>query len=117
MKLNWLKEVHNISPSLPEKRARIKDMVQVAVAASPLPASCRICTDNDGTSSATYFECKAILASLSKVEGACNIFGQYNFPYLKDWSNILKLWEENSSYLADSAETLIDMHHQYPVRK
>ncbi|GBM61360.1 CDK5 regulatory subunit-associated protein 3 [Araneus ventricosus] len=54
-----------------------------------------------------YFHCKRILEILKETESSTkNIFGQYSSQRMKDWLEIVKLYEKDNIYIAEAAQLL-----------
>lgn len=54
-----------------------------------------------------YFTCKQIFEMLKQTEAdSKNIFGYYSSQRMKDWQEILSLYEKNNVYLADAAQII-----------
>ncbi|KAK7789713.1 hypothetical protein R5R35_014753 [Gryllus longicercus] len=55
-----------------------------------------------------YFHCKNIIEILRETEASSrNIFGSYGSQRMKDWQEIVKLYEKDSVYLAEVAQMLM----------
>jgi len=68
----------------------------------------------------TYFDGKKIFAFLEKTTESPvkNMFGQYNSPLLKEWNALLKAWERDNIYLAESSRYLVQYTtHECPAMK
>ncbi|XP_041371768.1 CDK5 regulatory subunit-associated protein 3-like [Gigantopelta aegis] len=66
-----------------------------------------------------YFHCLKILKLLKDTEtGKKTIFGQYASQRLKDWSEIIKLYEKDGVYLAEMAQMVIrNVNYEVPALK
>ncbi|XP_035214668.1 CDK5 regulatory subunit-associated protein 3-like isoform X1 [Stegodyphus dumicola] len=55
-----------------------------------------------------YFHCLRIVELLKETESSTkNIFGQYSSQRMKDWVEIVKLYEKDNIYLAEAAQLLV----------
>ncbi|XP_049770734.1 CDK5 regulatory subunit-associated protein 3 [Schistocerca cancellata] len=55
-----------------------------------------------------YFHCKKIVEILKETEAdSRNFFGSYGSKRMKDWQEVLRLYEKDNVYLADAAQMLI----------
>ncbi|KAG8190596.1 hypothetical protein JTE90_017861 [Oedothorax gibbosus] len=55
-----------------------------------------------------YFHCQRIVELLRETESSSkNIFGQYSSKRMKDWLEIVKLYEKENIYLAEAAQLLV----------
>lgn len=55
-----------------------------------------------------YFHCQQIIDILKTTEAdSKNVFGRYGSQRMKDWQEILKLYEKESLYLAEAAQILV----------
>lgn len=66
-----------------------------------------------------YFHCVEIMRLLKLTEdNSRNIFGRYSSQRLKDWADILKLYEKDDVYLADAAQLLArNVNYEIPTLK
>lgn len=54
-----------------------------------------------------YFNCLSIVSILKETEANTkNIFGMYSSQRMKDWNNIVSLYQKNNIYLAEAASIL-----------
>ncbi len=54
-----------------------------------------------------YFNCLKIVEILKETEkNSKNIFGMYSSQRMKDWNNIISLYQKNNLYLAETASIL-----------
>lgn len=54
-----------------------------------------------------YYHCKDIVNVLAGTEdGAKNLFGGYSSKRMNDWLDIIKLYEKNNLFIAESARLL-----------
>uniref|UniRef100_A0A1Y1MDJ6 CDK5 regulatory subunit-associated protein 3 n=1 Tax=Photinus pyralis TaxID=7054 RepID=A0A1Y1MDJ6_PHOPY len=55
-----------------------------------------------------YFHCLKIIEILKETEADTkNLFGRYGSQRMKDWKDIVQMYEKNSLYLAEAAQVLI----------
>lgn len=66
-----------------------------------------------------YFHCVRIVELLKETDsGKRNIFGQYSSQKMKDWQEIIKLYEKDSIFLAEAAQMLIrNVNYEVPSMK
>ncbi|KAK3578328.1 hypothetical protein CHS0354_039035 [Potamilus streckersoni] len=103
---NWQTVAHVIHEKINEA---LRDMPQTEELSKVL----------QGTSSLNYSHCKQILNLLESTESnKKNIFGQYTSQRMKDWSDIIKLYERDGVYLADTAQMLMrNVNYEIPALK
>lgn len=54
-----------------------------------------------------YFHCKKIIEILKETEvDSKNLFGRYGSQRMKDWQEIVRLYERDNIYLAEAAQML-----------
>lgn len=66
-----------------------------------------------------YFHCKQIVELLKGTEASTkNIFGQYSSQRMKDWQEIIRLYEKDNVCLAEAAQMLIrNVNYEVPSLK
>ncbi|KAJ9598386.1 hypothetical protein L9F63_010908, partial [Diploptera punctata] len=66
-----------------------------------------------------YFHCLKIIEILRETEaGSKNFFGSYGSQRMKDWQEVVKLYEKDSVYLAEAAQMLIrNVNYEVPSLK
>lgn len=66
-----------------------------------------------------YFHCIQIIDLLKTTEANTkNIFGQYSSQRMKDWQEIVRLYEKDNVYLAEAAQMLIrNVNYEVPFMK
>ncbi|ELT98163.1 hypothetical protein CAPTEDRAFT_19870 [Capitella teleta] len=66
-----------------------------------------------------YFHCLKIVELLKGTDdGAKNIFGGYSSKRMKDWQEIIKLYEKDGVFLAEAAQLLMrNVNYEIPVLK
>lgn len=66
-----------------------------------------------------YFHCQRIVEILKDTEASTkNLFGRYSSQRMKDWLEILRLYEKDSVYLAEAAQMLIrTVNYEVPAMK
>ncbi|XP_011298825.1 CDK5 regulatory subunit-associated protein 3 [Fopius arisanus] len=63
-----------------------------------------------------YFHCKKIIEILKETEADTkNLFGSYGSQRMKDWQEIVRLYEKDNLYLAEAAQMLIrNINYEVP---
>ncbi|XP_058788895.1 CDK5RAP3-like protein isoform X2 [Phymastichus coffea] len=63
-----------------------------------------------------YFHCKKIVEILKETEADTkNLFGRYGSQRMKDWQEIVRLYEKDNVYLAEAAQMLIrNINYEVP---
>lgn len=71
------------------------------------------------TSRVNYFHCLKVLELLKVAEGdQKSLFGQYTSQRVKEWADIVNLYEKKNCYLADAAQQLIrNVQYEIPALK
>ncbi|XP_012260611.2 CDK5 regulatory subunit-associated protein 3 [Athalia rosae] len=66
-----------------------------------------------------YFHCKKIIEILKETEvDSKNLFGRYGSQRMKDWQEIIRLYEKDNIYLAEAAQMLIrNINYEVPSFK
>ena len=66
-----------------------------------------------------YFHCLKIIEILRETEaGSKNFFGSYGSQRMKDWQEIVRLYEKDNVYLAEAAQMLIrNVNYEVPGLK
>jgi len=66
-----------------------------------------------------YFHCQKIVELLKECgEGNTNFFGQYSSQRMKDWQEIILMYEKDNIYLAEAAHTLQrNVNYELPALK
>nr|CAD7398388.1 unnamed protein product [Timema cristinae] len=66
-----------------------------------------------------YFHCKKIVEILKETEAdSKNFFGSYGSKRMKDWQEIIKLYEKDNVYLSEAAQMLIrNVNYEVPSIK
>lgn len=66
-----------------------------------------------------YFHCQKIIEILKETEAnSKNIFGSYRSQRMKDWQEIVHLYEKDNVYLAEAAQMLIrNVNYEVPGLK
>ena len=66
-----------------------------------------------------YFHCLKIIEILKETEANTkNIFGSYRSQRMKDWQEIVNLYEKDNVYLAEAAQMLIrNVNYEVPSLK
>ena len=66
-----------------------------------------------------YFHCKKIVEILKETEADTkNLFGRYGSQRMKDWQEIVRMYENDNVYLAEAAQMLIrNVNYEVPGLK
>ncbi|KAK8763230.1 hypothetical protein V5799_034163 [Amblyomma americanum] len=66
-----------------------------------------------------YFHCQRIVEILKDTEASTkNLFGRYSSQRMKDWLEILRLYEKDNVYLAEAAQMIIrTVNYEVPALK
>ncbi|KAH6930105.1 hypothetical protein HPB50_009464 [Hyalomma asiaticum] len=66
-----------------------------------------------------YFHCQRIVEILKDTEASTkNLFGRYSSQRMKDWQEIIRLYEKDSVYLAEAAQMIIrTVNYEVPAMK
>ncbi|KAH8023724.1 hypothetical protein HPB51_015264 [Rhipicephalus microplus] len=66
-----------------------------------------------------YFHCQRIVEILKDTEASTkNLFGRYSSQRMKDWQEIIRLYEKDSVYLAEAAQMIIrTVNYEVPALK
>lgn len=67
----------------------------------------------------TYFHCQKIVDVLRETEASSkNMFGRYSSQRMKDWQEILKIYEKDNVYLSEAAQILQQfVQYEIPAMK
>ncbi|KAH7697804.1 HSF-27 protein [Aphelenchoides avenae] len=102
--LDWLISRRQCSKDWQKSVATIREKISHAI--QDMPENEAIVELLQG-SYINYFHCKEIVEILKETEADTkNIFGYYSSQRMKDWQEILSLYEKDSVYLAESAQYL-----------
>ncbi|XP_063230734.1 CDK5 regulatory subunit-associated protein 3 [Bacillus rossius redtenbacheri] len=66
-----------------------------------------------------YFHCKKIMEILKETEAdSKNLFGSYGSQRMKDWQEVVRLYEKDNVYLAEAAQMLVrNVNYEVPGMK
>jgi hypothetical protein len=66
-----------------------------------------------------YFHCLKIIEILKETEAdSKNFFGSYGSQRMKDWQEIVRLYEKDNVYLAEAAQMLVrNVNYEVPSLK
>ncbi|XP_059725296.1 CDK5 regulatory subunit-associated protein 3 isoform X12 [Haemorhous mexicanus] len=93
------------SPGLPECAHRHPDQQAPGLAAGP--AALRAALARAGGADLHYFHCLRIVEILKGTEASTrNLFGRYSSQRMKDWQEIVSLYEKDNAYLAELSSLL-----------
>lgn len=103
--LDWLVNRRHCIQEWQPQVAKIREKINVAV--EDMPAIEEITSLIEG-SHINYFHCLKIVEIMKDDtdSGKKNIFGQYSSKKMKDWMEIIKLYEKDGIYLAETAQML-----------
>ncbi|XP_064617573.1 CDK5 regulatory subunit-associated protein 3-like isoform X2 [Liolophura sinensis] len=114
--LDWLISRRHCSQQWQSTALTIREKINLAI--QDMPPVEEITKLLQGTY-INYFHCKKIADLLKSTDsGAKNIFGQYSSQKMKDWQEILKLYEKDGVYLAEAAQLLTrNVNYEIPALK
>ncbi|XP_015794477.1 CDK5 regulatory subunit-associated protein 3 [Tetranychus urticae] len=102
--LDWLITRRHIAKDYQLHLNKIREKILEAI--QDMPAHPKITQLLAGTQ-LNYFNCKQIVEILKETEAdSKNIFGYYSSKRVKDWQEIVKLYEKDDVYLAEAASQL-----------
>lgn len=66
-----------------------------------------------------YFQVKQLFEHLKSTEvGKKNLLGQFSHPSMKNWAEIMKLYEKDGTYLAEAAQIIVrNVNYEVPAIK
>ncbi|GFS07769.1 CDK5 regulatory subunit-associated protein 3 [Elysia marginata] len=66
-----------------------------------------------------YFQVKQLFEHLKSTEvGKKNLIGQFSHQSMKNWTEIIKLYEKDGTYLAEAAQTIVrNVNYEVPAIK
>ncbi|XP_002732101.1 CDK5 regulatory subunit-associated protein 3-like [Saccoglossus kowalevskii] len=103
--LDWLIDRRHVDRKWLSSALVIREKINNAI--QDMPAVDEITQLVSGTY-INYFHCCRIVELLKETEaGSKNIFGYYSSTRMKDWQEIIKLYEKDNIYLAEAADMLI----------
>lgn len=102
--LDWLLKRRHCKPEWTEAAHDIRTKINAAI--TDMPEHPDVTALLHG-SYINYFHCLRIIDILKETEAASkNIFGRYSSQRMKDWQEIVKLYEKDCTYLAEAAQML-----------
>lgn len=115
--LDWLINRRHCSQEWPARAVVIREKINEAL--TDMPQNPQILELLEGTY-INYFHCKKIIELLKKdaESGKKNVFGQYSSQRMKDWSEVIKLYEKDGVYLGETAQMLArNVNYEVPALK
>eukprot|EP00118_Oscarella_pearsei_P006206 m.28202 g.28202 ORF g.28202 m.28202 type:complete len:524 (+) comp30600_c0_seq4:65-1636(+) len=114
--LDWLIDRKHCNPGWQAKAYAIREKISHAV--QDMPAVQEI-TELLRGSYVNYYHCLRIVELLKVSEADTkNFFGQYSSKRMKDWKEILQLYEKDSVFLSESASMLSrNVNYEIPATK
>ncbi|KAL5009859.1 hypothetical protein ScPMuIL_012164 [Solemya velum] len=114
--LDWLVNRRHCSQQWQGEALSIREKINAAV--QDMPEVEEIKQLLEGTY-INYFHCQKITELLKDTDsGKKNMFGQYSSQKMKDWAEILKLYENNGVYLGETAQMLArNVNYEIPALK
>uniref|UniRef100_T1GLB8 CDK5RAP3-like protein n=1 Tax=Megaselia scalaris TaxID=36166 RepID=T1GLB8_MEGSC len=97
-------------------QAQIKDIrTKIANAIQDMPANDELIKLLSG-SHINYFHCKEIIEILKQTEkDTKSVFGTYGSKRMKDWQEVVKLYEKDNIYLGEAAQILVrNINYEIP---
>ncbi|XP_075233414.1 CDK5 regulatory subunit-associated protein 3 [Lycorma delicatula] len=102
---DWLQSRRHCSADWQKKALVIREKINNAI--QDMPQHPEIANLLSGAY-INYFHCKRIVELLKETEADTkNLFGRYGSQRMKDWQEILSLYEKDNVYLAEAANLLI----------
>lgn len=115
--LDWLINRRHCIQEWPARAVVIREKINEAL--TDMPQNPQILELLEGTH-INYFHCKKIIELLKKDEesGKKNVFGQYSSQRMKDWSEVIKLYEKDGVYFGETAQMLArNVNYEVPALK
>lgn len=114
--LDWLINRRHCNQNWQKAAAQIREKVNKAI--QDMPPVDEITKLLQG-SYINYFHCQTIVNLLKDTEfGKKNMIGQYSSQKMKDWMEIIKLYETDGVYLAETAQMLArNVNYEIPALK
>ncbi|XP_046568066.1 CDK5 regulatory subunit-associated protein 3-like [Haliotis rubra] len=114
--LDWLISRRHCSKEWQGATVAIREKINSAI--QDMPEVEEISALLEGTY-INYFHCLTILGLLKETEsGKKNIFGQYSSQRMKDWAEIVKLFEKDGVYLGEVAQMISrNVNYEIPALK
>lgn len=113
--LDWLVDRRHCNLKWQQAAAAVKLKVNTALQDVSNDLSKEMFSD----SGMNYFTCQKMVKILEKTgEGSKNMFGQYSSQKMKNWSEILHLYQKDNTHLAEAAHLLIrNVNYEIPSLK
>ncbi|ODN00152.1 CDK5 regulatory subunit-associated protein 3 [Orchesella cincta] len=115
--VDWLISRHHCTKEWPEKIALVRQKINAAIQDMPEHATIgKILRD---ASPINYFHCVRIVEVLKETEAdSKNFLGMYGSKRMKDWQEILKLYQKDCLYLAECGAILArNVIYEVPAMK
>ncbi|XP_014214737.1 CDK5RAP3-like protein [Copidosoma floridanum] len=111
--LDWLINRRHCQKDWQTHVLKIREKINNAI--QDMPAHQEIAQLLSGTH-INYFHCKKIVEILKETEADTkNLFGRYGSQRMKDWQEIVHLYEKDNVYLAEAAQMLIrNINYEVP---
>lgn len=114
--LDWLINRRHCNQQWQKTAAQIREKINIAI--QDMPPVDEITQLLQG-SYINYFHCQTIVELLKDTDfGKKNMIGQYSSQKMKDWMEIIKLYETDGVYLAETAQMLArNVNYEIPALK
>ncbi|XP_065053892.1 CDK5 regulatory subunit-associated protein 3-like [Rhopilema esculentum] len=114
--LDWLIDRRHCTLKWQQSAALIKEKVDAAMKEIPSDPSIQELMRG---ACVGYFRCLKVMEILkASGEGSKNIFGQYSSRKMKDWAEILQLYQNDNIHLAETAHFLVrNVNYEIPSLK
>ncbi|XP_077483736.1 CDK5 regulatory subunit-associated protein 3 [Amblyomma americanum] len=114
--LDWLISRRHCNKDWQEKALVVREKINAAI--QDMPEVEEITNLLAGTY-IHYFHCQRIVEILKDTEASTkNLFGRYSSQRMKDWLEILRLYEKDNVYLAEAAQMIIrTVNYEVPALK
>jgi len=114
--LEWLIDRRHCDAKWQVNVSSIREKINTAI--QDMPQNEEITTLLAGTY-INYFHCEQIISLLKKCgEGNTNFFGQYSSKRMKDWQEVINIYETDNNYLAESSHMLMrNVNYEIPALK
>ncbi|KAK3105980.1 hypothetical protein FSP39_010044, partial [Pinctada imbricata] len=114
--VDWLINRRHCNQEWPSVGVVIRDKINTAI--EDMPPVQEITKLLEGTY-INYFHCKKIVELLKDTDsGKKNMFGQYSSQKMKDWVEVIKLYEKDGTYLAETAQMMArNVNYEVPALK
>ncbi|XP_050404822.2 CDK5 regulatory subunit-associated protein 3 [Patella vulgata] len=114
--LDWLINRRHCNSQWQGKSLQVREKIDAALV--DVPDVKEVTALTEGTY-LNYFHCLKIVELLQATDsGKKNVFGQYSSQKMQDWANIVKLYEKDGMFLAESAQMLSrNVNYEIPALK